>query len=65
MGLQIFSLSGDPIFTQQTAGTRLTWNWRAQRGETVANGVYLYTVTVRGADGQVLRSEVKKLVILR
>jgi len=29
------------------------------------SGVYLYVVTVRTLDGRLLRSEVKKLVILR
>jgi hypothetical protein len=31
----------------------------------LANGVYLYVVTVKGANGQVINSEVRKLVILR
>lgn len=65
MGVEIFDLAGRQVFAQQTTGTRLTWNLSAQGGETVANGVYFYMVTVRGADGQTLRSEVKKLVVLR
>jgi hypothetical protein len=31
----------------------------------MANGVYLYVVTVKGWDGSIIRSEVRKLVILR
>jgi len=31
----------------------------------LANGVYLYLVTVRGFDGKVIGSEVRKLVIMR
>ncbi len=34
-------------------------------GRRLANGVYLYVVTIRRQDGAILRSQVKKLVILR
>lgn len=64
MGVKIYDLSGRTIFAQETPGTRLIWNLSAN-GQPVANGVYLYMVTVRGADGQILTTEVKKLVVLR
>jgi hypothetical protein len=35
------------------------------QGEVVANGIYLYIVTVRSYDGKVIQSQVRKLVILR
>lgn len=63
--VEIFDLDGQRIFAQETAGTRLTWTLSAQEGQPVANGVYLYVVTVKGANGETLRSEVKKLVVLR
>jgi hypothetical protein len=31
----------------------------------IANGVYLYIVTVRGHDGQLIQTKVSKLVVLR
>jgi hypothetical protein len=65
MGVEIFGLDGQRVFAQQAAGTRLTWNLSAENGQSVANGVYLYVVTVRGSNGQALRSNVQKLVVLR
>jgi hypothetical protein len=38
----------------------LTWQTRG-----VANGVYLYVIMVRGPDGAIISSEVKKLGIVR
>ena len=63
--VQVFSLSGDPVFAQTSAGNALSWNLLDQSGRRVANGVYFYRTTVRGTTGQIERSEVKKLVILR
>jgi len=64
LGVEIFTLSGQKIFSQTAASTRLTWNL-SSNGQPVSNGVYLYVVTVRGANGQALRSEVRKLVVSR
>jgi len=65
MGVEIFTLSGALVFAQEAPGTKLTWNLNTNDGRPVANGVYLYVVTVRGSDGRVLRSEVNKFVVLR
>jgi hypothetical protein len=65
VGLAVYDLNGQTVFTQETAGTTLSWNYLSSEGRLVANGVYLYVVTVKGADGRVLQSEVKKLVVLR
>lgn len=46
-------------------GQTLEWNLDNQRGRVVANGVHLYVVTAKGSNGQVIRSQVKKLVFLR
>lgn len=64
MSVEIFGLNGQSIFAQEAPSTRLTWNL-STNGQPVANGVYLYVVTVRGTDGQTLTSGVKKLVVLR
>lgn len=35
------------------------------QGKPLANGVYFYVITYKGADGTVLRDRIKKLVLLR
>lgn len=64
-GVEIYALDGRRLFARETTGTKLYWNYLDMDGSPVANGVYLYMVTVRGADGRVERSRVKKLVVLR
>jgi len=65
VGLTVYDLNGRTVFAQETAGTTLSWNYLSSEGRPVANGVYLYVVTIKGTDGQVLQSEVRKLVVLR
>lgn len=66
MKVEVFGLSGERVFDSDFVSARaLNWNGLSSDGVRVANGVYLYLVTVRGADGSVLRGEVKKLVVLR
>ena len=63
--LEVFSLGGERIYDSGfVTGRTLRWVPQSQ-GEPLANGVYLYAVTVRGADGQTQRSEIRKLVVLR
>ena len=64
--VQIFDLSGRRIFDSlELPGGTFEWHLEDENGEVVANGVYLYLVTARGIEGQVFRSKVNKLVILR
>lgn len=64
--LEVYDLSGHRVFDSgKVAGNRLTWDLRDDPGRLLANGIYLYRVTVRTLDGRILRSEVKKLAILR
>lgn len=65
LNVEVLSLDGTSIFSQTAAGTHLTWNQSATNGAPVANGTYLYVVTVEGADGQTLTSEVGKLAVVR
>lgn len=59
--VEVFSLSGRSVFQSGwTTGEQLLWNLSA-----VANGVYLYVVTVQGANGEVVTSKLQKLVVLR
>jgi hypothetical protein len=61
----IFDLSGKLVFRSDWVQNGFTWNFLDNRGQPLANGVYLYVITYRREDGTILRSEVKKLVILR
>jgi hypothetical protein len=63
--LKLYNLSGQLVLDAQGAGNRLSVATLDRNGRPLANGVYLYTVTVRGFDGKVIQSEVKKLVLLR
>lgn len=63
--LQLFNLSGNAVLTAQNVGRVLVAEARNDEGHPLANGVYLYVVTIKGWDGTELRSEVRKLVILR
>ncbi|MCR4405218.1 MAG: dockerin type I domain-containing protein [Candidatus Acetothermia bacterium] len=64
--VEIYSLSGKRLFDSGfAAGTSLEWNMRTAQGALLANGVYLYVVTVRGYNGELATTGVRKLVILR
>ena len=64
--LEVFDLAGDRRYASAWAvGNRLTWNRLMSSGKPLANGVYLYIVTVRGYNGKIITSKVKKLVLLR
>jgi hypothetical protein len=63
--VQVYDLSGKVVFNQETNGTTLTFHGQGVDGQMLANGVYLYAVTVKGLNGQSVTTEVKKLVVLR
>jgi hypothetical protein len=65
INVQVFTLSGTNVFEQTKLGQQLAFNGRAANGQRLANGVYFYVITAMDARGQVLRSEVNKLVIAR
>jgi hypothetical protein len=65
MSVEIFGLNGASISSQESTGTELMWNQTTARGAPVANGTYLYVINVASADGEILSSEVGKLVIIR
>ncbi|MBI1742753.1 hypothetical protein HYR54_06755 [Candidatus Acetothermia bacterium] len=63
--LQIYDLRGKVIFDSGPISARaLQWNL-ATASHRVANGVYLYWVQVKRVDDFSVRSEMKKLVVLR
>lgn len=65
LGVEIYGLSGNSIYRATSLGTRLHWNQQSFSGQQAANGVYLYVVHAYGPSGDVVSSEVRKLVILR
>lgn len=60
-----FDLAGRTRFAADANGSRAQWRMRDAHGHPLSNGVYLYVVTVTGSSGEVWRSEVRKLVVLR
>jgi hypothetical protein len=62
--VRLFSLAGALVVDARGSGDTLRFLLRTAEGP-LANGVYLYQVTVRGPDGQTTSSEVRKVLILR
>lgn len=63
--VDVYDLAGQRMIAKSTEGSHLRLRARSTDGRPLANGVYLYSVTVTGSTGQVHRSEVRKLVLLR
>ncbi len=64
--LEVYDLAGREVYDSDfVAGQALRWRPQTRDGRPMANGVYLYVISVRMPDGHVLRSDVRKLVILR
>ncbi len=63
--LEVFGLSGAKLFDSGfQAGDAVAWPLRTNN-KSVANGVYLYVLSVRGREGELFRSEVRKIIVLR
>jgi uncharacterized repeat protein (TIGR01451 family)/CSLREA domain-containing protein len=63
--VQIYDLQGREVYTTQfVPGSQLVWRLQSTDGHTVANGVYLAVISVKGADA-IYRSAVQKIVVLR
>jgi len=65
--ISIFNLAGKKVFSSGWVNNDNSFSWHLQddAGQSLANGVYLYIVAVKGWDGSVIRSEVRKLILLR
>jgi hypothetical protein len=64
--VQVYDLRGALIFDSgPTQGPTVQWNLNTTRGALASNGVYLYVLTARARDGSLLRSEVRKITVLR
>jgi hypothetical protein len=62
--VSIYDLSGRLVWRGEAPGNELTWHTDDLSGHFLANGVYLYIVEIK-VGGQWIRTDVKKLVILR
>jgi hypothetical protein len=64
VGVEIYRLNGEEVFSGSAEGSHLTWSLHTASGNALANGVYLYVITTQDRSGNVVRSEVKKLLVL-
>jgi len=65
INVQVFNLAGRQVYASDWVENGLEWRLQTAEGKAVANGVYLYVVSIRGDDGTLVRLPIKKLVILR
>ena len=63
--IDVFDLTGRHVAQESTSGNTLRFRAMSENGLPLANGVYLYTVTVQGHDGKTIRSDVRKFVVMR
>ena len=63
--VQLFDLAGRTVLDEGASGRQLRVRLLDAQGRPLANGVYLYVVEVKGVDGRVIRTDVRKLVVLR
>ena len=67
-GIQVavLSLAGVKLFeSEKILGNSFTWDGVDQRGQVLANGVYLYEIKAESSDGRAARSQLQRLVVKR
>ena len=65
VAVRVYDLTGQLVFGGAGPGNALEFHLAMPNGAPLANGVYLYTVTVISQDGRCWQSGVRKLAILR
>ena len=65
MEVDVYDLAGNRVFSSGLRVAQLLQWDLTSKDHPVANGVYLYVLRVQGMDGSMLRSPVRKLMILR
>lgn len=63
IAVELFDLSGRAIYRSGWQKNNLFWAYQTERAERVAPGVYLYSMSVKGYDGTVIKTELRKLVV--
>jgi hypothetical protein len=65
INVQVFSLTGKRVHTSGWVANGHEWRLEDRTGRKLANGVYLYVMSVRGYDERSVKTQVKKLIIGR
>lgn len=63
IAVELFDLSGRAIYRSGWQKNNFIWAYQNERAERVAPGVYLYFMTVKGYDGTVIKTELRKLLV--
>ena len=66
MQVEVYTLAGQIAYRSPwTTGNRALWELASVRGTLPANGVYLYVLTARGINGELVRSLIGKFILMR
>jgi hypothetical protein len=60
--IEILTLNGQKVYTQTTSNAGLT---AEELSRVLPNGVYLYILTIQGANGEIVKREVRKLSLVK
>ncbi|MBI3660870.1 hypothetical protein HY230_10440, partial [Candidatus Acetothermia bacterium] len=63
--VQLFDLTGRQLLNRISNSNLLALPAVDEMGRLLPNGVYLYVISVRGNESELIRSELKKLILLR
>ncbi len=61
--VEIFDLSGRAVFQSDWEPNGLTWKLQNKKSQRVAQGVYFYRLFVRGAQGEIVKMKLQKLIV--
>jgi hypothetical protein len=64
ISVQVYSMTGKRVYASGWVANGHEWSLQNANERSVANGLYLYVVSVKGYDGEV-QTQVKKLIIRR
>jgi len=64
LNVDIFSSAGEKLLSTQSTGSQLRWGYQSASGERVANGVYFALIEAFDAQGKLVDSEIKRVVVL-
>ncbi len=65
LDVEVFNAGGERVFRGSSSHGQLAWAKTSDAGQRMANGVYFYVVRMANAHGQAVRTDVRKLVLLR
>jgi hypothetical protein len=65
ISVNVFGLNGENVYSNEAVGSHLTWNQTTTNGAPISNGTYLYVVSANDLNGNQVKSDVGKLVVIR